>query len=62
MTKINSNKHFNKFFKRFYLFLERGEGREREGERHQCAVVSLMPPTGVLARNPGKCSDWESNQ
>ena len=31
-------------------------------EKHQCVVASHMPPTGDLARNPGLCSDWESNQ
>ena len=44
-----------------YLFLEREEG-EREGEKHQCVVASLTPPTGDLACNPGMCPDWESNQ
>ena len=29
------------FFKDLiYLFLERGEGREKEGEKHQCVVAS----------------------
>ena len=50
------------FFKDFiYLFLDRGEG-EREGEKHQCVVASSTPFTGDLARNPGMCPDWESNQ
>ena len=35
---------------------------EREGEKHQHVVASLMPPTQDLARNPGMCPDWESNQ
>ena len=34
------------FKKRFYLFSERGRG---EGEKHQCVVVSRMPPIGDLA-------------
>ena len=52
------------FFKRFYLFTfrERGRAGEREGEKHQCMVASPVPPTGDLARNPGMCPDWESNQ
>ena len=51
------------FFKDFiYLFLERGEGREKEGEKHQWVVASHMPPTGDLACNPGMCPDWELNQ
>ena len=58
------------FLKRFYLFLEKGEGRERErgregervGEKHQCVVASPVSPTGDLAHNPDMCPDWESNQ
>ena len=47
------------FFKHFiYLFLERG----REGEEHPCVVASHVPPAGDLARSPGMCPDWESNQ
>ena len=33
------------FFLRFYLFLEKGEGKERE--KHQCVVASYMPPMGT---------------
>ena len=49
---------------RFYLFiyLERGEGREKEGEKHQCVVASHVPPSGGLVCNPGKCPDWKLNQ
>ena len=52
------------FFKKdfIYLFLERGEGREKEGEKHQCVVASRVSPTWDLALNPGMCPDWESNQ
>ena len=56
------------FFKRFYLFSERVEGREIERkrnfnvrEKHQLAAP-CMPPTRDLAHNPGMCPDWESNQ
>ena len=50
-------------FKRFLFILrERGREGEREGEKHQCVVVSHVPPSGDLARNPGMCPDWESNQ
>ena len=35
------------------LFLERGEGREKERERNI---------TGDLAHNPGMYPDWELNQ
>ena len=51
-----------------YLFLERGEGREKEGERNidvrekYQSVAPHTPPTRDLARNPGMCPDWESNQ
>ena len=34
---------------------------EREGEKHQRVVASLVPPTGDLAHNPGMCPDWELN-
>ena len=51
------------FLKRFYLFLERGEGREKERERNINVWLPLMcPPTGDLARDPGICPDWESNR
>ena len=46
------------YFKYFiYLFLETGEGREKERERtlmferHTSSVASHMPPAGDLARN-----------
>ena len=51
----------------FYLFIfkilfREGEGREKKGEKHQCVVVSCMPPTGDLACNTGMCPglalDW----
>ena len=38
-----------------YLFLDRGEGREKEREKHH-------PAPGNLACNPSTCPDWESNQ
>ena len=42
-----------------YLFLERGEGREKE--RNINVWLPLASPTGDLACNPGMCPDWESN-
>ena len=45
-----------------YLFLERRERREKEGEKHECVVASHAPLTGDLACNPGMCPDWELNQ
>ena len=53
---------FYNFFKRCYLFLERGKEGGREWEKHQCVVASCTASTGDLARNPGMCPDWESNQ
>ena len=50
------------FLKRFYLFIIRGEGREKERERNISVWLPLVPPTGDLADNPGMCPDWESNQ
>ena len=44
-----------------YLFLERAEGKEKEGEKHQCMVASHMSFAGDLACKPGMCLDWESN-
>ena len=46
----------NLFFKRFYLFLDRGErkGKEKEIEK-QYVIASCVPPTRDLAHNPGVC-------
>ena len=50
---------FSFFIKGFiYLFLDRGEGREK----HHCVVASCTPPTGDPACNPGMCPDWELNR
>ena len=46
----------------FYLFLERGEGKEKERERNTNAWLPLAAlPTGDLTQDPGICPDWESN-
>ena len=51
-----------------YLFLERGEGREKDRERNTDVrevyrlVASRAPPTGDLAHNPGMCPDRALNQ
>ena len=55
------------FLKRFYLFLGRREGREKERERNtdvweKQLVASCTPPTRDLACKPGTCPDQESNQ
>ena len=47
-------------FLKICIFRERGREGEREGEKHQCVVASLTPPTGDLAHNPGMCPNWES--
>ena len=49
------------FFLRFYLFTFRGEGKEKEGEKHQCVVASHALPSGDLDHKPGMCPDWELN-
>ena len=49
-------------FKRFYLFLERKEGKEKERERNINVWLPLArPPLGDLTCNPSMCPDWESN-
>ena len=52
-----------KYLKIFYVFIfrQKGRGKEREGEKHQCVVASRAPPTGDLACNPGMCPNWELN-
>ena len=45
-----------------FIYLLREEGKEKEGEKHQCVVASHVPPTGDLAHNPGMCPDWKLNQ
>ena len=49
----------------FFLIyvLGRGEGKEKEGQKHNCVVASHVPPywRPDLARNPSMCPDWESN-
>ena len=45
-----------------YLFLDLGEGREKERERNISVWLLLMrPPTADLAGNLDMCPDWESN-
>ena len=46
----------------YFIFRERGREGKREREKHQCVVVSHMPPTGDLAHNPGTCPDQELNR
>ena len=46
----------------FLFFRQRGRVREREEEKHQYVVAFRVPPTWDLARNPGTCPDWESDE
>ena len=48
------------FLKDFiYLFLERGEGREKERERNiNLGGASYALPAGDLGHNPGIFPDW----
>ena len=51
---------------KIYLFLERGEGREKEGEKHWCvreiliSCLLIASPTWDQACNPGLGPDQES--
>ena len=50
------------FFQDFiYLFLDRGEGREKEEEKHQCVVASHMLLPGDPSRNPALTGNQTSN-
>ena len=49
------------FLKKRFIYRQMGREGEREGEKHQCVVASLAPPTGDLAHNSGMCPDWELN-
>ena len=48
-------------FKRFYSFIFRGEGWEKERERNTMCGCFSRTPTEHLACNPGMCPDWGSN-
>ena len=45
-----------------YLLLERGEGREKEGEKHQYERETLTGCLWDQTRIPGMCPDWELNR
>ena len=49
------------FFKILFIYLERGEGREKERERNISRYTDIRAPTGGLARNPGMCPYQKSN-
>ena len=58
--------YFNYFLKILFIYFQRGEWRERQGnidvQEIYRPVASRTPPTGVLAHNPGTCPDWKLNQ
>ena len=45
----------------FVFFLDRGEGREREGEKHQSIVAIRVPILGTWLATQ-MCPDWELNR
>ena len=59
MNRMNESVFLNIFLK--FNFRERGKEGEGEGEKHPCVVASHMLPTGDLAHNAGRYSDWESS-
>ena len=60
MTFSSISKEGNSFlfFKRFYKFIFRERGREKERKRN---INQLPFATGDPVCNPGMCPDWESN-
>ena len=47
------------YFIIFYLFiLDRGEGREKEGEKHQCVVASHVSLTGTWPGQQPRHVSW----
>ena len=61
--------HFKVFFsflKILFIYFQRGEGREKKGEKHQrlreksISCLPHTPPTGDVAGNPHMCPGRES--
>ena len=51
------------FKKRFYFFLDRGEGREKERERNINVWLPLIHPLlGTWPATQARALDWESKQ
>ena len=51
------------FFERFYFFLDRGEGREKERERNINVWLPLIHPLlGTWPATQARALDWESKQ
>ena len=53
--------YFFKLFKRFYLFLDRGEGVRKRGRETSMCGCTRAPPTGDLAYNPVKACALTGN-
>ena len=49
------------FSLRFYLFLDRGREREREGAKHQCVVAFMCPLLGTWPATQACALTRESN-
>ena len=50
------------FLKSLFIFIDRGEGREKEKEKNIYVWLPLLHPLlGKLAWNSGMCPDWELN-
>ena len=45
-----------------YLFLDRGEGMEKDRERNITVGCLSCDPQWGRGLNPGMCPDWELNQ
>ena len=56
-----THRYYNISFLRLYFFIFKEKGKEGEGEKHQCVVASLVPPSGNLACDPGMCPEWEAH-
>ena len=59
LWKMFDNLYVLKYF--IYLFLERGEGREKEKERNINQLPLKCVLTGDQTQNPGMCPDQELN-
>ena len=52
--------YFCTILKSLFIYLQRGEGREKKRETHWCERESSIGCQGQ-ACNPGRCPNWESN-
>ena len=51
------------YLKKIFIYFSfgRGEGKETEGEKHQCVVSSHVPLYWGPGSHPGMCPDWDLN-